>query len=107
MSGLAGRLRERIVVMRRADDRDALAATDGAWTPLAARWAAVTAEGTGEAVSGEATSAAPRFVVTLRAGIAVLPGDRIEWDGQALTVRSVAVDPVRPERIVLKAEAVR
>ena len=104
---LAGRLRERVTIARAADDRDALGAADGAWVTVATLWTAVAADGAGEAAVGEAVSVAARFRVTIRAGVAVLPGDRIDWAGRLLRVRSVAEAPELRDRIVLMAEEVR
>jgi head-tail adaptor len=100
-------LRELVTILRRADDRDDLGGAEGAWAAVATRWAAVAADGTGEAVVGEAVNAAARFRVTIRGGVAVLPGDRIGWGGRMLAVRAVIDDPVAPDRIVLMAEEMR
>lgn len=104
---LAGRLRERVTILRQAGDRDALAGAEGAWMPIGSRWAAVVADGSGEAVVGESPSAAAKFRVTIRAGLAVLPADRIDWMTRRLTVRAAIADPTLPERIVLMAEEMR
>ncbi len=94
----AGTLRTRVTIMRAADGAGAMPLT---------RYAAIRPDGAGEAVTGEAVSAAPRFLITMRAGVEALPGDRVGWGPRLLKVRGVIVDPTTPDRIVLKVEEVR
>lgn len=96
----AGALRQRVTIMRGAD-------ATGASPAPATRYAAVRPDGAGEMVAGEAVSAAPRYLMTLRAGVEALPGDRIGWGARVLKVRGVIADPTTPDRIVLKVEEVR
>lgn len=91
----AGTLRTRVTIMRAADGAGAT------------RYAAIRPDGAGEALAGEAVSAAPRFLMTLRAGVKALPGDRVGWGARVLTVRGVIADPATPDRIMLKVEEVR
>ncbi|WP_156679431.1 head-tail adaptor protein [Sphingomonas profundi] len=110
MSGareLAGRLRERVTIAHAPDERDPLGAAETGWTITATRWAAIDADGGGDAVVAEAADAPARFRVTMRPGIAVAPGDRIGWAGRTLRVRALSEDPALPDRIVLRVEEIR
>jgi head-tail adaptor len=103
----AGRLGARITILRRADDRDDLAAADGAWAITATCRAAIMADGSSDAAIGDRPGAAVRFRLTIRVGPRVVPGDRIGWTGRTLKVRAVIADPAFPDRIVLMAEELR
>lgn len=109
MSGtLAGRLRERVTIERRATARDALGGANGGWSPLRSGWAGIEPDREGAAVSGEALSAMPRWTVVMRRE-APMPelGDRIGWQGRRLRVRAVAWDPRTPDRIAIDTEEER
>ncbi|MET0270326.1 MAG: head-tail adaptor protein [Sphingomonas sp.] len=96
----AGALRQRVTIMGGV-------AAGGAFPTPATRYAAVRPDGVGEMVAGEAASAAPRYLMTLRAGVEALPGDRVGWGARVLRVRGVIADPTTPDRIVLKVEEMR
>ena len=104
---LAGRLRERVTILRADPARDALGGAAPEWVALATRWAAIDPDGTGDAVAGEAADAAARFRITLRPGVAAAIGDRIGWAGRTLRVRAIVEDPATPDRIVLRVEEIR
>lgn len=107
MSGdYAGRLRERVALLRAGAARDALGAGDGAWEAIALVWAGVEPEGRGPLFSGEARSAQPLWRVTMRP-CAVAVGDRIERVDGVLAVREVRRDPRQPDRVVAIGEELR
>ncbi len=108
MSGeLAGALRERVTIFRRAGARDALGGASGGWAAIAAAWAAIVPDGAGDEVSGDALDAAPRWRVTLRAPAQATIGDRIGWGARMLRVRGRSDDPAARDRVMLAAEEVR
>jgi head-tail adaptor len=106
MSEFAGGLTQRVTVQRRSADRDDLGGADGGWTTLASVWAALApiapaAWGAGD--PGGRPSAAPRWRASLRTAD-VVPGDRLQWRGASLVVRSVEADPAAPDRLTLVLE---
>lgn len=104
---LAGALRERVGIERWLGAPDGAGGSEGAWTLVAERWAAVEAEGFGPAAEAERPSRAPRFRVTLRTPVDVAMGDRLAWRERAFAVLSVIRDPARPERIEISMEETR
>lgn len=106
MSGeYAGRLRERVALLRPSAARDALGAGDGAWETIALVWAGAEPEGRGGLFSGEARTARPLWRMTLRP-CAVAVGDRIERVDGVLSVREVRRDPRQPDRVVAIGEEI-
>jgi head-tail adaptor len=109
MSGeLAGRLRERVTIVRREDARDVLGAASGDWVTLRNAWVEIAPDAIGASAQADVRSAMPRWTVTMR-GEAPLPaiGDRVLWAGRTLMVRSVTADPRRPDELRLGTEEER
>jgi head-tail adaptor len=103
-AGFAGALAQRIAIERRDEGADALGGADGGWTPVASCWAAIAPGGAPEIVAADALSAMPRWSVTVRSGVDVLPGDRINWKGRMMAVRRIEADPRTPDRMTMMAE---
>lgn len=106
MSGFAGRLRERVTVLRAATTRDAIGAATGDWEEIGTMWAAVSPAGSGPVEAGGARAAMPVWRVELRAGDLAV-GDRIGWRGRVLTVRGLTRDPATPDRMMAIGEELR
>jgi head-tail adaptor len=104
MSELAGALRERVELQRRGSGRDALGGAAGAWELLGVTWAAIEYERAGAGTVAGAADDGPFWRVTMRARGDVAVGDRLLWNGRVLGVRSVERDPLRPDRLRLRAE---
>lgn len=105
MSGeLAGRLRSRVAIQRRAADRDTIGGATGDWVTIGQAWAGLAPDGTGDVAAADARRAAPRWQVTLRAGADVTIGDRLIWRGRKLRVRRLSEDPAQPDRIMLDTQ---
>lgn len=104
MSGeLSGTLRERVSVGTPGGQDDAGASGDPVFgAPL---WASVEAERPAAGVGGERLSAPRRYTVVMRGEASARVGDRLQWRGQTLTVIAVTRDPLRPDRLLLRAEA--
>jgi head-tail adaptor len=100
----AGALTQRVALLRRAEARDDLGGADGAWTTLATTWAALAPVASASWGAGDRPAAVPRWGATLRAGVDVRPGDRLQWRLLLLTVRTVAADPTTPDRLTLTLE---
>ena len=109
MSGgeLAGTLRERLTLERRAAGRDGMGGADGAWSTIGTVWAALEPRTSGPAVQGDALDMRPRWRVTLRAGSGIAVGDRLVWRARYLRVRGVTDDPALPDRTSVEAEEER
>ncbi len=103
MSEFAGGLTQRVTVQRRGADRDDLGGADGGWTTLDTVWAALTPIAPATWGQGDGPSAALRWRASLRA-THVAPGDRLQWRGGYLAVRSVEADPAAPDRLTLVLE---
>jgi head-tail adaptor len=106
MSGFAGILRERVVLQRRSESRDALGALDDDWTVIDVVWASARPIGHGEAHVGQALDARPLWRVSLRP-CDVRVGDRIERLTHSVNVTRVIADPALPDRVVAIGEEVR
>lgn len=105
--GLAGVLRERVLVERPDEARDALGGRGGDWIAEGAAWALLEPAGRGGDVRGDAREAMPRFRVLMRARGDVAPGWRLVWRGAGLMVAAVERDPRAPDRMVLLVETMR
>lgn len=104
----AGRLRERVAIVRRDPDRDVLAGASGDWVTLREAWAAVIPMRPGATTLGDALAAPPRWLVLMRNdGTVPEVGDRIAWRGRNLRVRSAEADPRTPDRLVAGTEEER
>ena len=103
MNEFAGGLTQRVVVQRRAADRDDLGGADGGWATIAQVWAALAPIAPAAWGQGDRPGAAPRWKASLRT-TDVLPGDRLQWRGADLTVRSVEADPAASDRLTLVLE---
>lgn len=108
MSGeFAGRLKERITIERPSAQREASGLQLDVWTRLFACWAAIAASGAGGQVQGQALSAMPRFVVTIRRRGGVAVGQRIRWGERVLIVLELTDEPLAKERLTMRCEEVR
>lgn len=105
MSGeLAGGLARRVTILRRSPDRDDLGGADGNWSVMASAWAALEPVAAAAWGAGDRPSASSRWRATLRAGIDVTAGDRLQWRLLLLAVPTVEADPATPDRITLTLE---
>ena len=95
----AGGLRERVTLLRRGPERDALGGAVGDWESLRTAWAAVVPIGRREI---------PRWRVMLRSNGAIPEvGDRLEWGTRTLRVVAVGIDPTVSERWIADTEEER
>ncbi len=104
MSGeMAGTLRERISIGTHGPVDGAGASGDPIYgAPL---WARVEAETPAPGVRGERLAGPARYTIVMRSGASAAVGDRLQWRGETLTVIAVTRDPLRPDHILLRAEA--
>jgi head-tail adaptor len=104
MSGdFAGRLRERVILLRRSADLDGLGAPSDDWTAHDMPWAAIEPEGHGAIFEGGSAAAMPVWRVMMRP-CEVAVGDRVAWAWATIDVREVRSDPRLPDRIVAIGE---
>jgi len=103
VSEFAGGLTQRVFVQRRATDRDDLGGADGDWATLALVWAALVPATPAPWGQSDRPSASPRWQASLRT-TDIVPGDRLQWRGMLLAVRSVEADPASPDRMRLLLE---
>lgn len=104
MSGeMAGRLSERIAIGVPGAGNAAGAAGDPVFgEPV---WASVEAETPAMGARGERLAAPGRYMIVMRGEASAKVGDRLQWRGETLTVIAVTRDPLRPDRVLLRAEA--
>jgi head-tail adaptor len=109
MSGgeLAGRLRERVTVERRAATRDALGGAIGDWIAEAVVAAAIVPARAGAAVVADAASGLDGWAVTVRSEADVRVGDRLVWRERRLSVVRATRDPTTPDRLEIFSEEER
>ena len=103
MSEFAGGLTQRVFVQRQSADRDDLGGADESWATLALVWAALAPATPAAWGQGDRPGAASRWQASLRA-TDVQPGDRLQWRGMLLAVRTVTADPAAPDRLTLVLE---
>jgi len=103
---LAGRLRERVVLLRQLSGAGPAAEAAGSWVSVAERWAMVEAASRTalSALEGDTRQTARRWRVTLRAGLVVDLGMRLSWRGVVLRLTGIDDDPTDPRLLVLVAE---
>lgn len=106
-SGLAALLRERIVIEKPSDERNAMGLPEPAWTVFAERRASVVPEGAGSESEGMALSAMPRFRVTLRPVEGLTIEHRVKWNGRTMMIRQIDDDPRLKDRLTLRCEVLR
>jgi head-tail adaptor len=106
MSGFAGILRERVVIERRTETRDALGASDEDWTVIDVVWASARPVGSGPDFVGGAGASFPMWRLTLRP-CDIRVGDRVERVTNRIEVREVIVDPTLPDRVVAIGDELR
>ncbi|MBU3078471.1 phage head completion protein [Sphingomonas quercus] len=104
---LAGTMRERVTILRRAPGRDSLGGAAGEWLEIGAAWAAIAPGEGGAVVAGNAVAAMPLWRATLRLPTPATVDDRLLWRGRRLTVRRMTADPRSPDRIEFLAEEER
>ncbi|BBE32903.1 head-tail adaptor protein [Sphingosinicella microcystinivorans] len=104
MSGeLAGALKERVAIgVHTAGDAAGAAGDPVFGAPM---WASVESETPVIGARAERLSAPARYTIVMRGEASAKVGDRLQWRGQALTVIAATRDPLRPDRILLRAEA--
>jgi SPP1 family predicted phage head-tail adaptor len=107
VSELAGALRERVILQRRAEARDGLGGATGGWVSLGSAWAAIDYERAGPGVIAGALDDAPLWRVTMRVRGDVSAGDRLLWGERVLRVRRVERDPRTRDFLRLRAEEAR
>ena len=100
---MAGTLKERVAI----GVSGASNAAGGAGDPVfgAPLWANVEAEAPVVGARGERLSAPGRYTIVMRGEASANVGDKLQWRGLQLTVLAVTRDPLRPDRILLRAEA--
>lgn len=103
MSGeMAGALKERIAIgVPGARDAAGAAGDPVFGEPV---WASVESEPPAMGARGEQLAAPARYTIVMRGEAFAKVGDRLQWRGQTLTVIAVTRDPLRPDRILLRAE---
>ncbi len=107
MIGLAGNLRERVVIEQRLSDRDSRGGATGKYVYAGEVWAALMPLVANALTQAEAISAMPRWSVTIRKREDIDPNVRLTWRGKYLTVRGVISDPREPAQMVLTCEELR
>ena len=104
-SELAGRLRERVRVMRWAGTPDGAGGAVAAFGEAGDIWAAVELLRPGPEVSADQRGGRARYRVTLRDRDGVDLATRLDWRGLELSVRGIARDPATPGLVELVTEA--
>jgi head-tail adaptor len=107
MSEFAGTLRERIVIERPINVRNAMGLQEPGWEEVCRCLASVALDGVGQESEGQALSAMPRFRVTVRRRDGIAIDQRISWKGGTLMVRQMIDDPRARDRISMRCEEVR
>jgi SPP1 family predicted phage head-tail adaptor len=107
MSEFAGTLKERIVIERPSNARDAMGLQVAGWDEVARCLAAVTPDGAGDEKEAMALSAMPRFRVSIRLREGIAIDQRIRWKSRVLMIRQIIDDPRFGDRIVMRCEEVR
>ena len=104
MSGeMAGALKERIAIgVSGASDAAGAAGDPVFGEPV---WASVEAEPPVMGARAERLAAPGRYTIVMRGEASAKVGDRLQWRGQTLIVIAVTRDPLRPDRILLRAES--
>jgi head-tail adaptor len=103
--GLASSMTERVIIERQGSAADEYGGVDPLWAVVDAAWAAITTDGHGPELAAERRDARRRWRVTMRRRELAL-GDRLRWRGGVMALRSIEIDPVRRDRMVLRTEAV-
>ena len=102
-----GLLRETIRISRPADTRDEIGSEPGTFDLIGDFRAAIAAATPGAESLAESRTAAQRWHLTLHLTDAVLPGDRLEWQGRTMTILNVTEDRRLLPRTRLLAEETR
>jgi len=100
-------LRERIAIERQSTLRTATGLQVTGWETLARCLAAVTPDGAGSEVEGQALSAMARYRMTIRRRDGVGVGQRVRWDGRLFTIFQRIEEPRARDRLVLRCEEIR
>ena len=103
----AGHLRERITIERQSESRDGLGSAVSQFDTIGQYWAAAEPLRGGDEGEAESRSAMPRWRFTLRETQAIKPGDRLNWNGRAMTVDSVILEHRLIPKTILHAEEKR
>jgi head-tail adaptor len=102
---MAGALKERIAIgVAGASDAAGAVGDPVFGEPV---WASIESEAPVTAARGERLAAPARYTIVMRGEASAKVGDRLQWRGETLTVIAVTRDPLRPDRILLRAEARR
>ena len=108
MSGeFSGALRERVTIERRAEARDGLGGSTGAYRYDGAAWVAVAPVAPQSLSAADAVSILPRWRVTMRKREGIGPETRLVWRHRFLAVRFVESDPREPAKMILTCEEMR
>lgn len=107
MNEFAGTLRERIIIERPGEERNAMALLAASWEEVARCLAAIIPDGVGAEREAMALSALPRFRVSIRPRDGIAIDQRILWGKRVLMIRQMSGDPRRGDRIVMRCEEVR
>tara|TARA_R110000824_G_scaffold338547_4_gene525109 strand:+ start:12605 stop:12931 length:327 start_codon:yes stop_codon:yes gene_type:complete len=103
----SGILRERISIERQAVGRDALGSAEPQFITVGVFWAAAEALSSGRREVAGSRSAMPRWRFILRETQVIKPGDRLLWDGRAMTILSVVPEHRLIPKTILQAEEKR
>lgn len=103
MTGLAGKMRERVVIERRTVVEDDHGGLGDLWDVVDAVWAEVRPETGGPDVTADRRRTGGRWRVTMRP-YDVRIGDRLRWQGRLLAPRAIERDPAWPDRLTIRVE---
>lgn len=103
MTGLAGRMRERVVIERRSAVDDPHGGIGDLWDVIDVAWAEVRPDRSGPDVAADRRRTGRRWLVTMRPQD-VRIGDRLRWQGRLLAPRALERDPAWPDRLTIRVE---
>lgn len=107
MTEFAGTLRDRILIERPLEARDAMGRQEPGWEEVCRCFAAIALEGAGPESEAQALSAMARYRVTIRRREGIAVGQRVRWGGRTMLVRQMLDDPRAKDRITLRCEEIR
>jgi SPP1 family predicted phage head-tail adaptor len=100
----AGRLRNRVEIMRLLDVDNGKGGYTSTWKPVSKLYAEVVGLDGREAVIGQALQGISVFRVTVRWRRDVLPTDQLRYEGQVLNIKSISDPTGRREVLVILAD---
>jgi head-tail adaptor len=107
MTEFAGTLKERVIIERPTNERNAMGLQQPGWEPVCRCLASVTLDSVGAEREGQALSAMPRYRVTVRKRDGIAIDQRLSWAGRLMMIRQLLDDPRARDRIILRCEEVR